>query len=166
MNALPIMLGNGIPILYRTLSVEIPITSVAGNGTPFKFPENQILDTPGVKVYGLDAFIVTQQSVSPGGAAVVAAAGALGITVTLQDKKGVKRIENQPYYNFISALNTGYQRMFRPFQLVLQSSQIKITDGSGITVNEVALFQFLYYTPEDEQIFYESLKESKNKQAK
>lgn len=157
-----IQLGNGIPILYRSLSMEISIGATGGavgsNGTPYKFPENNILQTPGVKIYALDAFIVTQQSVSPGGAAVIALAGALALTVTLQDKKSVNRVLDEPYYNFISALNTGYQRMFKPFEFVPTQSQVKVTDRTQFTAGEVALFQFYYITPEDEKQFMEEIR--------
>lgn len=135
----------GVPIINRSLTIEVKLTSVAV-GQVFQFPDNQIIRGQEVTVYAIEAFSDTQVSKSPNSNDVISALGAAGLVVTFQDSTSTNRVYEIPYYTLLSYLNGGIIREFKPFRCILSKSYVKILDATNINVNEAAFFNLVYKT--------------------
>jgi hypothetical protein len=135
----------GVPIINRSLTIEVKLTSNSA-GQTFQFPDNQIIRGQSVTVYAIEAFTRTQCTKSPSSLDVVTQAGATGLSVTFQDNSSINRVYEIPYYTLLAYLNGGFIREFKPFKCVLSKSFVKILDGANITANDVAFFNIVYKT--------------------
>jgi|GEM_PF-6572598 hypothetical protein len=140
--------GSGVPVFNRVTVVEIQLQTITLNA-PFQFPNGSPIGIDKVLVYGLQTFTADQQSLSAGGKTVIPAAGASSLMIDLVDDNSDHRINNTPYYNWISSLNLGYPYMFNPFRLVMDKSNVIIVNTANLTVNQVALVGLLYFTEAD-----------------
>jgi hypothetical protein len=135
----------GVPIINRSLTIEVKLTSVAV-GQTFQFPDNQIIRGQEVTVYAIEAFNAVQCTKTPSSLDVVTLAGSANLVVTFQDASSINRVFEIPYYTLISYLNGGMIREFKPFKCVLSKSYVKILDGTSLTANQAAFFNIVYRT--------------------
>jgi len=135
----------GVPIINRSLTIEVKLTSVSA-GQIFQFPDNQIIRGQEVTVYGIEAFSQAQVTKTPNSNTVVSLLGGTGLVVTFQDNTSTNRVYEIPYYTLLSYLNGGIIREFKPFKCILSKSYVKILDGTNLTVNEAAFFNLIYKT--------------------
>ena len=80
------------------------------DGTPtvnrrYKFNDIPNLSRNNIILYGIEAYSASQLSKTSDGSDVVAAADALGLTVTLKDNQNNEFIYQMPYYNLIRSVN-------------------------------------------------------------
>jgi hypothetical protein len=142
------LLGNGIPVRNRDITIEVKITS-AQLGDTFTFNVNDIITNDVVLVYAAQAFSADQLAFSPGGRPVIASADVTGLTVNLVDRHAANKVNQAPYFDLVSTLNLGYSRMLNPFHLVLDKSFITITNPGTLAAGQSAVFSFMYFTMED-----------------
>jgi len=135
----------GVPIINRSLTIEVKLTSVAV-GQTFQFPDNQIIRGQEVTVYAIEAFNAVQCTKTPSSLDVVTLAGSANLVVTFQDSTSTNRVYEIPYYTLLSYLNGGIIREFKPFRCILSKSYVKILDATNINVNEAAFFNLIYKT--------------------
>lgn len=135
----------GVPIINRSLTIEVKLTSVAV-GQTFQFPDNQIIRGQEVTVYAIEAFNAVQCTKTPSSLDVVTLAGSANLSVTFQDNTSINRVFELPYYTLISYLNGGMIREFKPFKCILSKSYVKILDSTSLTANQAAYFNIVYRT--------------------
>jgi len=135
----------GVPIINRSLTIEVKLTSVSV-GQTFQFPDNQIIRGQEVTVYAIEAFNAVQCTKTPSSLDVVTLAGSANLVVTFQDASSINRVFEIPYYTLISYLNGGMIREFKPFKCVLSKSYVKILDATSLTANQAAFFNIIYRT--------------------
>jgi len=133
----------GIPIINRSLSIEVKLTSIAV-GQTFQFPDNQIIRAQNVTVYGIEAFNNFQCAKTPSSLDVIPVNATNSILVTLCDDKSVSRIHEIPLFTFVSYYNGGMIREFAPFKCILSKSYIKIIDTANLIKDQAVLFNLLY----------------------
>lgn len=143
------LFGNGVPKYNRVVTAEIVLTNVATRGGTFQFPTGTVLGNENVLVYGLQAFTAGQQTISPGGATVIPANAATSLIIDVVDTNSDHRINQSPYFNWISSLNLGYPYMLNPFRIQMDKSLITVVDTANLTANQVALIGLLYFTQQD-----------------
>jgi hypothetical protein len=121
----------GVPVIERSLGIEVNIKT-ANIGDQFFFPDNQIIRASRIRVYGIEAFTVTQLAKTPGALTTISAAGSLGLVLNFVDSGNANRVYQIPYYTFISSLNAGMIREFKPFECMLTKSFIQLTDSTVV----------------------------------
>jgi hypothetical protein len=62
----------------------------------------------------------------------------------LVDNNNKERIYQLPYYTAIRSLNGGFVLMFKPFILNVTRSYVQLTNTTGVSANQVAVFNIYY----------------------
>ncbi len=133
-------------IIKNSQLVQAVITSAApAYGQTCYFEDIPNISKGNVALYGLEAYTAAQMAVSPSGNAVIAAADAINIGVTLvTTDSNFKQVENQPYYNFIRSNNAGFVVLLNDIKIDLTKCFITINASGTLAQNQVVLFN-LYY---------------------
>jgi len=133
----------GVVVIERSLGVEVNLKT-SNNGDQFFLPDNQIIRGQRIRVYGIECFTVAQLTKTPGALTTVAAAGALGLMINFVDGNSSNLAYQIPYYTFISSLNGGFIREFKPFECILTKSFIQITDATSVVAGTAAYIHLVY----------------------
>jgi len=131
--------------VQRAQLVYFPIGAVANDETPFPPIENLIGD---VEITGLVAYSFgAQLNATPDGAAVVAAADALALTVRLYMVGSDCVFQDVPYSDFIRQLNAGIGYEFVPFRIDLTKCSVRTNAAIAGPVNAAFLFHYRLLAP-------------------
>lgn len=127
----------------RSYLAEINLGNpVPGAGGAIMF--NDYPQLRNVVIFGIEAIDNTILANSPTQQAIVSTL--TGITVTIADKTQKNIIEEYPTYDLSPVNIGGYYREFRPFELNLVKSFIRIVDPSIYAANESICFNVFYCT--------------------
>ena len=132
-------------IIKRSQLIEAQFTGTPATGKKYQFTEIPNISRNNIVIYGFEAFTATQLAVTPNNNTVVASGVSDQLVVTLIDNENKERVYQLPYYTAIRSLNGGFVLMVKPFILNLTRSYVQITSATGISANEVAIFN-LYYS--------------------
>jgi hypothetical protein len=135
-----------IPISVSTNSylVTAKITATPAAGLEFTFQNIPEISKNNIEVYAIEAVTASQLAKSRDGSTVIAAAGALNVTVSIIDSENRTVLQDYPYYNLVRA-NTGGLFFLTDFWKVnLTECKIRLNAATSLNVNEVAVF-ILHY---------------------
>lgn len=127
------------------------VQAVVTNATPaygqtYFFQDIPNISKGNIALYGIEAYSATQMATSPTGNTVISQANCIGLSVSLvTTKNNFKQIEDQPYYNFIRSVNSGFVVLLNAIRIDLTKCYITILNAGTIAQNQVALFN-LYYS--------------------
>jgi hypothetical protein len=118
-------------------------------GTPtvtrrYKFNDIPNLSRNNIVLYGIEAYSAAQLTNTSDGQDVIAAADALGVTVTLKDNNQNEFVYQMPYYNLIRSQNGGFVILLEPKIINLTDCYVQINNVAGITAGDQAVFNFYY----------------------
>ena len=131
-------------IIKRSQLLQAQIVSTPAVGKKYQFTEIPNLSRNNIIVYGIEAFTQTQLAVTPNNNTPISSSAQDQLVVTLVDNNNKERIYQLPYYTAIRSLNGGFVLMFKPFILNVTRSYVQITSTTGISQNEVAVFNVYY----------------------
>lgn len=131
-------------IIKQSQLATAVISGTPTTGRRYAFADIPNLSRNNIVLYGLEAYSADQLSKTPEGATVVAAADTNQIVVTLVDTKNIEYVYQMPYYSLIRSNNGGFVVMLKPRIINLTDCYIQITDTTGISTDEVVVFN-LYY---------------------
>ena len=131
-------------IIKRSQLLEAQFVSTPAVGKKYQFTEIPNLSRNNIIVYGIEAFTQTQLAVTPNNNTPISSSAQDQLVVTLVDNNNKERIYQLPYYTAIRSLNGGFVLMFKPFILNVTRSYVQITSTTGISQNEVAVFNVYY----------------------
>ena len=119
------------------------------NGTPtinrrYKFDDIPNLSRNNIILYGIEAYSAAQLVNTSDGADVLAAAGTLGVTVTLKDNQNNEFIYQMPYYNLIRSNNGGFVILLEPKVINLTDCYVQINNALALADGDKAVFNFYY----------------------
>lgn len=129
-------------IIKRSQIVEAKLAGSLAVGNRYYFQDIPNLSRNNIIIYGIEAFTDSQLATAPSGNTVVGAS--TGILVTLRDNKKQEFMYEVPYYTLIRANNAGLIVMMKPRIINLTDCYVTLTSTSGLTLNEVAAFNFYY----------------------
>jgi hypothetical protein len=118
-------------------------------GTPtvtrrYKFNDIPNLSRNNIVLYGIEAYSAAQLTNTSDGQDVIAAADALGVTVTLKDNNQNEFVYQMPYYNLIRSQNGGFVILLEPKIINLTDCYVQINNVGTITAGDQAVFNFYY----------------------
>ena len=93
-------------VTHRCLTVEVQLTSI-GTGNQFLFPDNQIIRSQNIMVYGVESFTSSTVVYSPSGYSMVSDAGAANLTLNFLDDHSINLINQLPYQAINSYIMSG-----------------------------------------------------------
>ena len=119
------------------------------DGTPtvnrrYKFNDIPNLSRNNIILYGIEAYSASQLSKTSDVSDVVAAADALGLTVTLKDNNNNEFIYQMPYYNLIRSVNGGFVILLEPKIINLTDCYVQINNVLSLADGDEAVFNFYY----------------------
>lgn len=129
-------------VIKRSQIVEAKLAGSLAVGNRYFFQDIPNLSRNNIIVYGIEAFTDAQLAVAPSGLTTVGTS--TGIVVTLRDNQKQEFMYQVPYFTLIRANNAGLIIMLKPRILNLTDCFINLTATTGLTLNEVAVFN-LYY---------------------
>jgi len=139
-------------MIYRSKLVEVKTPLNVARGDQYNFENDaDLLD---VYIIGIESYTVDQVTQAPSGAAVIAAA--TGLTVTLTEKAQKARQRDTPLSELITSNQGGFIRSLYPYPLNWQDSFITVYDPATFTPGESILFN-VHYVPISELAAYEDL---------
>jgi len=124
--------------------LEAQIVSTPAVGKKYQFTEIPNLSRNNIIVYGIEAFTTTQLATTPNNNTPISSTSQTGLVVTLVDNNNKERIYQLPYYTAIRSLNGGFVLMFKPFILNVTRSYVQLTNTTGVSANQVAVFNIYY----------------------
>ena len=124
--------------------LEAQIVSTPAVGKKYQFTEIPNLSRNNIIVYGIEAFTTTQLATTPNNNTPISSTAQTGLVVTLVDNNNKERIYQLPYYTAIRSLNGGFVLMFKPFILNVTRSYVQLTNTTGVSANQVAVFNIYY----------------------
>jgi len=131
-------------IIKRSQLLEAQIVSTPAVGKKYQFTEIPNLSRNNIIVYGIEAFTTTQLATTPNNNTPISSTAQTGLVVTLVDNNNKERIYQLPYYTAIRSLNGGFVLMFKPFILNVTRSYVQLTNTTGVSANQVAVFNIYY----------------------
>ena len=132
-------------VIIKSQLVEAKITGTPTVGARYKFLEVPNLSRNNIQIYAVEAFGASQLSTTPNGNTVVADADVDQICATFVDDNNTQFVYQIPYYTLIRANNNGFLTFFKPRTINLNSCFIELTDATGLSADEVAVFNIYYY---------------------
>jgi hypothetical protein len=131
-------------VIKRSQLVEFQIT-----GTPTTLKRYGAIPIPNLQrnniiLYGVECYFRDQLAASPSGNTLVASTHVDQVVVTFVDTNKDQFIYNAPVYSMIRQLVGGFVTVFKPRVINLNDAYIQLTDATGITTNQVVVFN-LYY---------------------
>ena len=126
----------------QLVSAKISTNPTAGKS--FKINETGNITTNNVMLYGISAYTADQLAKSLEDNTVISAAAAKGLVVTIQDNNNNTPIQSIPYMELVRASNSGLVLMISPVEVDLSKCFISIVDATGLSLNEVAVFNVYY----------------------
>lgn len=131
-------------IVHKSQLVTARIETAPHVNKEFKFKDVGNLSRNNVMVYGITAYTRDELTKSPNDKAVVSAAGAKGLLVTLQDNENNEPVHLMPYTEMVRAKNSGLILLTKPMILDLTQCKIQISDAAGLAIDEEAVFNVFY----------------------
>lgn len=130
-----------VPIAKRSRLVSAKLTSTDKNNYPFLNVPDLAQDN--IRVYGIEVFSSDQLTTDPNGLTVVSAAALKGLTLTLVS--GTKKsIIDLPLKDLVRSENGGFIFALDNIPITLTSCYVTIQNSTGISANQVAVFNLLY----------------------
>ena len=141
----------------RTQQVVTIVPTGGGTaGSKIQIPVQPDLD--GCLIVGFEAFTANQLASTPDRIAVIPAADAPQVSLTLNESSD-KRFYRMPYTSLVAALNFGIFRQCEPFQVDWQKSQFEV-GGLAITADRALVLVVQYLRPEDAPELFDELRKS------
>jgi len=131
-------------VIKRSQIVEFQVT-----GTPTTLKRYGALPIPNLQrnniiLYGLECYTADQLSTSPSGNTLIPAGTQDQVVVTWVDTNKDQFIYNAPIYSLIRSNVGGFVTIYKPRVINLNDCYIQLTNATGISTNQVVLFN-LYY---------------------
>lgn len=123
--------------------VQAPIRNTSF-GTRCIFDNVQNISANNVRLYGVEFYTATQLAVSPQNQTVLPASAAPSLSLNLVLSNNDIPIESIPVYNLIRSNTGGFITTFNGLEITLQNCFVQVSDTTGLTVGQVALFGFWY----------------------
>jgi hypothetical protein len=123
--------------------VQAPIRGTSF-GTRCIFDNVQNISANNVRLYGVEFYSATQLAVSPQSQTVLPATAAPSLSLNLVLSNNDIPIESIPVYNLIRSNTGGFITTFNGLEITLQNCFVQVSDTTGLTVGQVALFGFWY----------------------
>lgn len=130
--------------INRSQLIEARIVGNSAAGKRYQFTEVPNLARNNLILYGIEAFSAAQLTQSPFGNTVISAATSDQVVVTLKDNKNDEFMYQSPYFTLIRSNVGGFVTILKPRIINLTDCYIQLVDATGISINEVALFNFYY----------------------
>jgi len=131
-------------VIKRSQIVEFQVT-----GTPTTLKRYGAIPIPNLQrnniiLYGLECYVADQLSTSPSGNTLIPTATQDQVVVTWVDTNKDQFIYNAPIYSLIRSNVGGFVTIYKPRVINLNDCYIQLTNATGISTNQVVLFN-LYY---------------------
>jgi hypothetical protein len=131
-------------LIKNSQLVEAQFRGSVATGRKYYFTDIPNLSRNNIVLYGFSALTATQLSTAPSGKTVIAAADADQIVVTLRDIHKKEFVYQHPLYNLIRSNVGGFVSLLVPRRINLTDCYVEVTDTTGISTDEVVLFNFFY----------------------
>jgi hypothetical protein len=129
-------------VIKNSYLASINFPSAPGNGQKLFFNDIPVLRDK--KITGMEMLSAGDLAVSPNLNTVIADADADQIVITLVNKNNQEFIYQTPVLNYSPRNQNGLIRAICPTYIDFQRSYITVCDNTGISANEVVLFNFFY----------------------
>lgn len=132
-------------IIKNSQLVEAQITATPAVGQRFNFSDNQEISNNNILLYALQAYSEAQLAKSPiSQNTVVGTTGVPSIVITFVDNTNQQVVQRIPMYDIIRSNNGGFYTLVKPLRVNLTSCFIELVDTTGLSANEVVIFNFIY----------------------
>lgn len=125
----------------RSILVELPITTVS-NGSTINFSD--VPQLRGKFVQGIETYTANEVTKSQTQRTIIPQANVSSFLVNLLTDSETT-FENIPYFTFNTYYNGGIIREFKNLKININKSNVYISNGTGLSTSQSALFTF-YYT--------------------
>jgi hypothetical protein len=115
-----------------------------GFGTRCVFENVQNISQNNIRLFGVEYYSSTVLAVSPNNKVVLPAAAAPSLSLSLVNSSNDVPIESIPVYNLVRSNVGGFITTLNGIEITLQNCFVQVTDTTGLTVGQVALFGFWY----------------------
>lgn len=132
-------------IIKQSQLVEAEITATPAIGQRFNFNDNQEISNNNILLYALQAYSEGQLAKSPiSQKTLVGTTGVPSVVITFVDNNNQEVVQRIPYYDIIRSNNGGFYTLVKPLRVSLTKCYIELVDTTGLSANEVVVFNFIY----------------------
>jgi len=131
-------------VIRNSQQVTATIEGTPSANRRYKFDDIPNLSRNNVILYGIEAFTDAQLANTADGSTVVAAADALGLTVTLKDVRNEEFVYQMPLYNLVRSNNGGFIVMLDPKIINLTDCYVQVNLAGGLADGQKVVFNFYY----------------------